>query len=227
MASGSKEIVGAEPAKLKLYSYWRSSCSQRVRIALNLKGLDYEYETVNLLKDEQFDPEFEKLNPIKYVPSLVDGDVVVGDSLAIILYLEDKYPQHPLLPKDLKKKALNLQVANIVGSSIQPLQNLSILKFIETKFDADEKLKWVQHYIGKGFSALEKLLKDVPGKYATGDEVLLADVFLAPQIDAGVARFRIDMTEYPRLARAHAAYSELPAFQAALPERQPDYPASA
>ncbi|XP_039118206.1 glutathione S-transferase zeta class-like [Dioscorea cayenensis subsp. rotundata] len=225
MASDSKEIVGAEPAKLKLYSYWRSSCSQRVRIALNLKGLDYEYETVNLLKDEQFDPEFEKLNPIKYVPSLVDGDVVVGDSLAIILYLEDKYPQHPLLPKDLKKKALNLQVANIVGSSIQPLQNLSILKFIETKFDADEKLKWVQHYIvQKAFSALEKLLKDVPGKYTTGDEVLLADVFLAPQIDAGVARFRIDMTEYPRLARAHAAYSELPAFQAALPERQPDYP---
>lgn len=213
-------------AKLTIYSYWRSSCSQRVRIALNLKGLDYEYKAVNLLKDEQSNPEFEKINPVKYVPALVDGDTVVSDSFAIILYLEDKYPQYPLLPQDLKKKALNLQVASIVSSSIQPLQNIPVLGWIESKFDANERLKWAQHHINKGFIALEKLLKDCAGKYATGDEVQLADVFLEPQIYAGVNRFQIDMSPYPTLARLHEAYSELPAFQAALPERQPDAPSS-
>ncbi|EHA8589600.1 Glutathione S-transferase Z1 [Cocos nucifera] len=170
-------------AKLTLYSYWRSSCSQRVRIALNLK-------------------EFEKINPVKYVPALVDGDTVVSDSFAIIL------------------------VASIVSSSIQPLQNIPVLGWIESKFDANERLKWAQHHINKGFIALEKLLKDCAGKYATGDEVQLADVFLEPQIYAGVNRFQIDMSPYPTLARLHEAYSELPAFQAALPERQPDAPSS-
>ncbi|CAD5165723.1 unnamed protein product [Musa acuminata subsp. malaccensis] len=227
----------AEPAKLTLYSYWRSSCSQRVRIALNIKGLEYEYKAVNLLKGDHFDPEFEKLNPMKYVPALVDGDTVIGDSFAIILYLEDKYPQHPLLPQDPKKKALNLQAASIVGSSIQPLQNLPVLvneklfllfqnfiQFIENKFNADEKLTWAQNHINKGFAALEKLLKEHAGKYATGDEVQLADVFLAPQIYAGLVRFQIDMSLYPTLARLNDAYNELPAFQAALPQRQPDAP---
>ncbi|KAH7670813.1 Glutathione transferase protein [Dioscorea alata] len=226
MASDSKDIAGSAQAKLKLYSYWQSNCSQRVIIVLNLKGLDYEYKAVDLLKGDQFDREFEKLNPIGYVPVLVDGDAVVGDSYAIVLYLEDKFPQHPLLPKDLKKKALNLQVASIVCSSIQPFHNLLIQKFMDAKFNADEKLKLVQHQVEKGLSALEKLLKDVPGKYATGDEVLLADVFLAPQLNFAVTWLGIDLTQYPRLARADVAYNELPAFQAALPERQPDYPSS-
>lgn len=220
MASESKE------AKLTLYSYWRSSCAHRIRIVLHLKGLEYEYKAVNLLKDEQSNPEFVKINPVKYVPALVDGDTVVSDSFAIALYLEDKYPQHPLLPQDLKKKALNLQVASIVSSSIQPLQNLPVLSWIESKFNPDEKLKWAQHHINKGFTALEKLLKDHAGKYATGDEVQLADVFLEPQIYAGSKRFQVDMSPYPTLARLHEAYSELPAFQAALPERQPDAPSS-
>ncbi|XP_064936716.1 glutathione S-transferase zeta class-like isoform X1 [Musa acuminata AAA Group] len=211
----------AEPAKLTLYSDWWSSCSQRVLIVLNIKGLEYEYKAVNLLKGEHFDPEFEKLNPMNYVPALVDGDTVIGDSFAIILYLEDKYPQHPLLPQDPKKKALNLQAASIVSSSIQPLQNLAVLQFIENKFNADEKLTWAQNHINKGFAALEKLLKEHAGKYATGDE---ADVFLAPQIYAGLARFQIDMSLYPTLARLNDAYNELPAFQAALPQRQPDVP---
>ncbi|MBA0869945.1 hypothetical protein Goshw_005646 [Gossypium schwendimanii] len=114
--------------KLKLYSYWRSSCSFRIRIALNLKGLEYQYIPVNLLKGEQFSPEFQKLNPIGYVPVLVDGDMIISDSFAIFMvYLEEKYPQHPLLPSDLAKRALNFQAANIVSSSIQPLQNLAVL----------------------------------------------------------------------------------------------------
>ncbi|KVI01633.1 hypothetical protein Ccrd_020091 [Cynara cardunculus var. scolymus] len=174
-----------ESKKLQLYSYYRSSCSFRVRIALNLKGLDYEYKAVNLLKGEQHSPEFVKVNPIGYVPALVDGDILVSDSFAIVMYLEEKYPQHPLLPRDLEKRAINYQAANIVSASIQPLQNLDVLKYIEEKVGPDAKIPWVQKHIGKGFAgrhsgsevsskvALEKLLQNHAGKYATGDDVFL------------------------------------------------------
>ncbi|KAJ4717664.1 Glutathione S-transferase [Melia azedarach] len=212
--------------KLKLYSYWKSSCSDRVRIALNLKGLQYEYKAVDLLKGEQLSPEFTKINPIGYVPALVDGDVVLSDSFAILLYLEEKYPQHPLLPSDLKRKAINYQAANIVYSSIQPLQNIGVLKYIEENVCADERVAWAKTHIGKGFAALEKLLKDYAGKYATGDEVFLADLFLAPQLSAAIKRFGLDMTQFPLLLRLHEAYGELPAFQNAAPEKQPDAPSS-
>lgn len=215
-----------EPKKLQLYSYHRSSCSYRVRIALNLKGLDYEYKAVNLLKGEQQSPEFLKVNPIGYVPALVDGDIVLADSFAIIMYLEEKFPQHPLLPRDLEKRAINYQAANIVSASIQPLQNLDVLKYIEEKVGPDAKLPWVQKHIGKGFAALEKLLKDHAGKYATGDDVFLADVFLAPQIHGSVQRFNLDMTAFPLLGRLHEAYLQLPAFKDAMPENQPDFPAT-
>ncbi|XP_057501449.1 glutathione S-transferase zeta class-like [Actinidia eriantha] len=212
---------------LTLYSYFRSSCSHRVRIVLNLKGLEYEYKAVNLLKGEQFSPEFTKLNPIGYVPVLVDEDIVVSDSFAICMYLEEKYPQHPLLPRDLQRRAINYQAANIVSSSIQPLQNIGILKYIEEKVNPDEKLVWVNYHIGKGFAALEKLLQEYAGKYATGDEVSLADCFIAPQIYGAIKRFNIDMTQFPLLSRLNEAYNELPAFLDAVPEKQPDAPAKA
>ncbi|KAG0487020.1 hypothetical protein HPP92_009115 [Vanilla planifolia] len=221
-----KGVVNSEQVKLQLYSYWRSSCSHRVRIALNLKGVEYEYKAVNLLKNENRTPEFEKLNPIKYVPALVDGDIVIGDSFAILLYLEDKYPDRPLLPKDLKEKALNLQVASMVGSSIQPLQNLLILNHVEERFGSNEKLSWAQFHIKNGFEALEKLLKDTAGKFAVGDEALLADTFLAPQLLAATAKFQIDLSLYPTLARLNKTYDQHPAFQAALPLNQPDAPSS-
>ncbi|CAH9099698.1 unnamed protein product [Cuscuta europaea] len=207
---------------LQLYSYWRSSCSFRVRIALNLKGLDYEYKAVNLINGEQSSPEFLKINPMGYVPVLVDGDVVISDSFAILMYLEEKYPEHPLLPDDLQLKAIHFQAANIVSANIQPLQNLVILKYIEDKVGPDEKVPWCLTHIRKGFAALEALLKSHAGKYATGDEIYLADLFLVPQIYGAVNRFKMDMNEFPILSRLYEAYKEVPAIQNAMPEKQPD-----
>ncbi|KAK7348307.1 hypothetical protein VNO80_22858 [Phaseolus coccineus] len=220
MASAS--VAKEEENKLTLYSYWRSSCSFRVRIALNLKGLKYDYKPVNLLKGEQSSPEFLKLNPVGCVPVLVDGHAVLYDSLAIVLYLEDKYPHNPLLPHDIPKRTINFQAASVVSSTIQPLHNLSLLNYIGEKVGPDEKLRWAQSSIRRGFTALEKLLKDHRGRYATGDEVFLADIFLAPQLHAAFKRFNIQMNEFPVLSRLHETYNEIPAFQEALPENQPD-----
>ncbi|GAV63749.1 GST_C domain-containing protein/GST_N_3 domain-containing protein [Cephalotus follicularis] len=230
MAATSGEIENSSNSKekkLKLYSYWKSSCSHRVRIALNLKELDYEYIPVNLLKGEHLSPEFKKLNPIGYVPVLVDGDFAISDSSAICMYIEEKYPQNPLLPEDLQRKAINYQAANIVSSSIQSLQNLAVLNYIAEKAGPDETLPWAQFHIRKGFTALEEFLKDYAGKYATGDQVTLADVFLAPQIYSAIKRFNLDMSQFPLLSRLNEAYCEIPAFRDAMPENQLDTPSAA
>ncbi|KAF8032396.1 hypothetical protein BT93_D1343 [Corymbia citriodora subsp. variegata] len=211
-----------EPPKLVLYSNWQSSCSWRVRFALNLKGISYEYKAVDLREGEQYTAEFEKINPMHFVPALVDGDIMVSDSFAILLYLEEKYPQKALLPRDPQLKALNLQVASIISSSIQPLQMLNVLKYIEEKAGPEERLSWAQCAIERGFQALEKLLENVATRYATGDEVYLADVFLAPQIANATLRFQIDMAKFPTLRRIYESYKTLAEYKASSPENQPD-----
>lgn len=222
--ASAQENTGTHPtsARLKLYSYGPSSCAWRVRIALNLKGLPYEYKAVNLSQGEQFSEEFTKLNPLQLVPTLVDGDTIISDSFAILLYLDDKYPEHPLLPDDLRLKAITLQASAIVGSSIQPLQSISVMKIVEEKLGPKGSLIWAKHFIEKGFTALEILLKDVAGKYSVGDQITLADVFLVPQVISGVRRFNIDMSKFPTLDRINQALEELPEIQAALPERTPE-----
>lgn len=212
--------------QLILYSYWRSSCAFRVRIALHLKGLKYEYKAVDLFNGEQHNPEFRKLNPLGYVPVLVDGDTIIADSFAIIMYLEEKYPQRPLLPPDVHKKALNYQAANIIFAGIQPLQNLATIVYVEKIAGTNEKIAWTKYHISKGLSALEKLLNDHAGKYATGDEIYLADLFIAPQFHAA-KRFNVDLDEFPILARLREAYKDIQAIEEAMPERQPDAPATA
>ncbi|KAL2337469.1 hypothetical protein Fmac_011915 [Flemingia macrophylla] len=209
-------------ANLVLYSFCQSSCSWRIRFALCLKGIPYEYKAVDLSKGEQYSPEFERLNPLHYVPVLVDDNVVVSDSYAIFLHLEEKYTQKPLLPVDPQLRALNLKVASIVHSGIQPLHMLNVLKDMEKMFGAESK-PWAQFTIDKGFSALEKLLKDFAGTYATGEHIYMADVFLAPQITQAVQRFDIDMSKFPILSRLYETYKALPEFQASSPQRQPDY----
>ncbi|KVI11350.1 Glutathione S-transferase/chloride channel, C-terminal [Cynara cardunculus var. scolymus] len=189
-----------------------------VALAFTAYGLDYEYKAINLFKREQHNPEFLKINPMGYVPALVDGDIVLADSLAIILvsnfsdrlsiicfYLEEKYPQHPLLPHNLEKRAINYQ------------------QYVEENVGPDAKIPWILKHVGKGFAALDKLLKDHAGKYATGDEIFLADLFLAPHIIAMSQRYNYDMTEFPLLSRLSEAYKQVPAIQDAMPEKQPDF----
>ncbi|XP_021740845.1 glutathione S-transferase 2-like [Chenopodium quinoa] len=196
-------LVEAEqkPKKIQLYSWWKSSSSARVRIALHLKGLEYEYKEVNVLKGDQFKPEFIKMSPRSFVPVLVDGDVVIFESSAIIMYLEEKYPQPSLLPSkdDLPKRALNYQVANLVASSIQPFINIQVQKYIEDRLGSDEKKAWAKHHFKIGFAALEKILEEHAGRYATGDEVALADLYLAPEIDGAIKWFDVDLNEFPLL----------------------------
>ncbi|XP_068329672.1 glutathione S-transferase zeta class-like [Pyrus communis] len=166
-----------------------------------LPRLPCEYKPVNLPAGEQFIPEFKCLNHLHFVPVLVDGDTVVSDSFAILLYLGDKYPQRLLLPADPRLKALKLQERFIISSSMQPLHLPSVLKYLTEKFDPEESQSWAQSNIEKGFFALEALLKDFDSRYATGDDVYMvsnlntADVFLAPQIVVATTRFNINMRQ--------------------------------
>jgi maleylpyruvate isomerase len=208
-----------------LHNYFRSSASQRVRIALNLKGIAYEYRSVHLVNGggEQFSAEYRALNPMREVPSLeIDGHVL-AQSLPIIEYLEQTRPTPPLLPDAPHLRARARQIAEIVNSGIQPLQNLRVLAKIEGMLPPGQFVReeWCRHWISNGFEALEALVAQTAGRYAIGDSVSLADIFIAPQMGAA-RRFKVDLAPFPLLVRIDAALSELPAFADAAPERQPD-----
>nr|XP_055160074.1 maleylacetoacetate isomerase isoform X2 [Nyctereutes procyonoides] len=204
-----------------LYSYFRSSCSWRVRIALALKSIDYETIPTNLIKDggQQFSKEFQALNPMKQVPVLKIDGITIGQSLAIIEYLEETRPTPRLLPQDPKKRAYVHMISNLIVSGIQPLQNLSVLKQLRQ----ENSLPWAQKAISSGFEALEQILQGTAGKYCVGDEVTMADLCLVPQV-ANAERFEVDLTPYPAISRINKTLLALEAFQVSHPCRQPDTP---
>ncbi|NXA50400.1 MAAI isomerase, partial [Nothocercus julius] len=204
-----------------LYSYFRSSCSWRVRIALALKGITYNQVPVNLLKDggQQHSAEYKTLNPMQQVPTLKIDGITLSQSLAIIHYLEETRPIPRLLPQDPKKRAQVRMISDHVVSSIQPLQNLSILERV-----GEKKLEWAQHYIKSGFQALEQILQHTAGRYCVGDEVSMADLCLVPQV-FNAERYKVDLAPYPTIIRINKALLELEAFQVSHPSRQPDTPA--
>ena len=210
---------------MKLYGYFRSSAAYRVRIALNLKGVDAEQASVHLRKGEQKQPPFAAINPQKFVPVLVDGEVSLTQSLAIIEYLEETHPQPPLLPADPAGRARVRALALAVACDIHPLNNLRVLNYLKAPLGHDEETRnaWYRHWVAEGFAALEAMLAGDPatGRFCHADTPTLADVCLVPQV-ANAERFDCDLAPYPTVRRIAEAARALPAFAAAAPEKQPD-----
>ncbi|KAN0031467.1 hypothetical protein ACTFIV_005331 [Dictyostelium citrinum] len=210
--------------KTVLYSYWRSSCSWRVRVALAYKKIKYEYKAIHLLKDggQQKSEEYSKINPMKAIPTLeIDGHTI-GQSLAILEYLEETHPENPLMPKGAYERAIARQMMQIIGSDIQPLQNLRILGLIaQYSGDDAKKAEWARTIITNGFNGLEKLLEKHSGKFCVGDSVSFADLCLPAQV-YNANRFNVDMTPYPNITRVNQYLLTIPEFIEALPQNQPD-----
>ena len=210
---------------MDLYTYYRSTSSYRIRIALELKGLDYRSIPVNLVGDggEQHTPAYRALNPQGRVPVLrVENNQVLIQSSAIIEYLEECYPQVPLLPKDPLKRARQRGVAALIGCDIHPLHNVSVLNRLrQMELSEAEVDNWIRHWIGLGFDAVEALIGDHDFCFGT---LGLADVYLLPQAYAA-RRFAIDLNHYPRIARVERKAAEHLAFRRAHPDAQADKPA--
>src|SRR5690606_11283066 len=212
---------------MKLYGYFRSSAAYRVRIALNLKGLDYEHVSDHLLKDggQQFSESYKSLNPTSLIPTLVDGELAIGQSMAILEYLEETHPKPALLPSDAAGRARVRAIAQTIACDIHPLNNLRVLKHLKNGMGLDEETKndWYRHWIDVGLNSLEAMLANSPatGRYCHGDEVTLADVVLVPQV-FNARRFNCDLSTMPTVTRIADTCSELDAFILAEPARQPD-----
>ncbi|MBI1201524.1 MAG: maleylacetoacetate isomerase [Rhodopseudomonas sp.] len=209
---------------MKLYGYFRSSAAYRVRIALNLKGLPYEMIAVHLTKDggQQHKPEFHAINPQERVPALAlsSGEVLI-QSLAIIDYLDEVYPEPPLLPADALERAKVRALAQIVACDIHPLNNLIALQYLKRtlKHEQAEIDAWYHHWVIEGFTALEAMMQ--PGPYACGAHVTLADICLVPQV-FNARRLKVPLDKFPKIVAVDAACQKLAAFDKARPENQPD-----
>ena len=212
---------------MRLYSYFRSSASFRVRIALALKGIDYDYAAVHLVKEggQQFAAGFKALNPAALVPVLDDDGTVLTQSLAIIEYLDETRPQPPLLPADAAGRARVRALALAVACEIHPLNNLRVLGYLGKTLgvSGEQKNAWYRHWVEPGLATVEAMLADDPrtGVFCHGDAPTLADIFLVPQI-FNAQRFNCRLDHVPTVMRIHEHCLTLPAFAGSLPAAQPD-----
>ncbi len=217
---------------LRLYSYWRSSAAYRVRIALNLKRLNYEIVPVHLLDNggEQRSADYRKLNPQALVPTLKHGHRMLRQSMAIIEYLDETWPSPPLLPATARDRARARAIAQAIACDIHPVNNLRVLQYLEREWGVPqpERDDWVRHWIEEGFAAIEDMLADAlsTGTFCDGEQPGLPDCCLVPQV-YNARRFGVDMGRYPTIQRIHDACMALPEFDAAQPEKQPDAPDAA
>ncbi|MCG9679123.1 maleylacetoacetate isomerase [Vibrio sp. Isolate24] len=210
---------------LTLYGYWRSSAAYRVRIALNLKQLPYIQKSIHLVNNggEQHSAQFQALNASELVPVLIDGDVRLNQSLAIIDYLDEQYPSYLLTPLDKQKRYIVKALAQDIAVDIHPINNLRVLQYLskELLVVEEQKSQWYRHWIDVGFHSLEKKLAQTHGAYCVGDDISLVDVCLVPQV-YNAERFSVDLSRYPLIHKVTMSLREHPAFISAAPEHQPD-----
>jgi maleylacetoacetate isomerase len=212
---------------LTLYGYFRSSAAYRVRIALNYKDIDYDQQFIHLVRDggQQFSADYKKINPQSLVPTLIKDNKAYTQSLAIIEYLEEKYPEPALLPPNAEGKSQVRALAQIIACDIHPLNNRRVLKYFSEvlHLSEDQQHAWIQHWIQTGFSALEKMLmaSNKTNDFCYGATPTMADICLIPQM-YNAQRFNCPLDDYPILSRINENCLKLPAFQKAHPSKQPD-----
>jgi maleylpyruvate isomerase len=208
---------------MKLYGYFRSSAAYRVRIALNLKGLDYEQVSIHLARGKQHDPGFAALSPQNLVPVLEHEGHRLTQSLAIIDFLDSRHPQPPLLPADPYERARVQSLALIIACEIHPLNNLRVLNYLTgtLKLGEDEKLAWYAHWVKTGLEARRLAAEPQTGRFCHGDRPGYADIALVPQV-ANANRYKVDLSAFPTVVRINDACLQLDAFRRAMPQNQPD-----
>lgn len=208
---------------MELYNYFRSSASYRVRIALALKGLAYDYKAVHLQKNEQFNESYAAVSAARLVPLLRDGDTTLTQSLAIIEYLDETHPEPPLLPKDPAARARVRSLAFDIACEIHPLNNLRVLRYLvkDLKVSEDDKDRWYRHWVETGLEVVERRLAAAPSTFCHGETPTLADCTLVPQI-FNAQRFHCRLDHVPQVMRVFEACMKLPAFEDTRPEKCPD-----